>query len=185
MGEIRPDAPRVAFFFAAFSGDEAILERLPELLAEEFGPIDLVGEPFDFVQTDYYARSMGERLRKQFLVLAEPAPAELLVDFKHRANALERRFPRAPGGVERPVNIDPGYVDLARVVLASTKDHAHRLYLGRGIHGEITLAFREKAWRTMPWTYPDYALPESLAFFSVVRERLHQRVRARAVGASS
>ena len=72
------------------------------------------------------------------------------------------------GGARR-VNLDPGYMDAARVVLASTKDHAHRILLGKGIYGEVTLLYRDGAFRPLPWTYPDYREAATLAFLKGVR----------------
>ena len=62
-------------------------------------------------------------------------------------------------------------VALSKLVLATTKDHAHRIYLGHGIYAEVTLQYAHGGWQTMPWTYPDYARPEYHAFFVQVRER--------------
>jgi hypothetical protein len=76
------------------------------------------------------------------------------------------------GPEQRPLNLDPGYITLAKLVLASTKDFAHRLYLGRGIYAEITLHFRSGAWQPTQWTYPDYRRPDFQRFFVECRESL-------------
>jgi hypothetical protein len=81
---------------------------------------------------------------------------------------------RALLAVTRPVNIDPGYVDLGKLVLATTKDRAHRIYLQHGIYAEVTLQYAREAWQVSPWTYPDYREPRYHAFLSAVRERLHE-----------
>jgi hypothetical protein len=75
----------------------------------------------------------------------------------------------------RPLNLDPGYITLAKLVLASTKDHWHRLYLGRGIYAELTLHFRGGAWRSSDWTYPDYQRADFHQFFMRCRDYLKQR----------
>jgi len=83
-------------------------------------------------------------------------------------NRLEARWSTAHG--QRRVNIDPGYLDLAKVVLASTKDYNHRLYIGDGIFAEVTLCYRQHAFQAWAWTYPDYRVPTTLTFFHQLRE---------------
>jgi hypothetical protein len=87
---------------------------------------------------------------------------------------VEAKFALAPpkenGKIKRTLNLDPGYLSLAKVVLASTKDYSHRLYLGRGIYGEVTLFFKDKSYNPYPWTYPDYRTPEYINFFNQMRK---------------
>ena len=78
----------------------------------------------------------------------------------------------------RRVNIDPGYVSLSELVLATTKNHAHRIYLADGIYAEVTLHYRDGVFRGYPWTYPDYSSPPYCALFGEIRDlyrrQLHQ-----------
>src|SRR5262249_42219216 len=83
--------------------------------------------------------------------------------------ARSGRFPQV-----RPINVDPGYLTLSKLVLASTKDHAHRIHLGRGIHAEVTLAYRDGAWRAQPWTYPDFRSERYRRWLLEAREMLHR-----------
>jgi hypothetical protein len=80
---------------------------------------------------------------------------------------LARQFaaPRSGGAVARPINIDPGYVHRYKVILATTKDHSHRVYIAEGIYGEVTLHWQQNAWKPWPWTYADYQTREAGAFF--------------------
>jgi hypothetical protein len=91
----------------------------------------------------------------------------MLATVKHMTNRLEVRWSTPQG--QRRVNIDPGYLDLAKVVLASTKDHSHRLYIGEGIFAEVTLRYRQRAFQVWEWTYPDYRTPVTLTFFHHLR----------------
>ena len=84
-------------------------------------------------------------------------------------NSLEKGLADAQYAVPRPINIDPGYVTPAKLVLATTKDRAHRIYLGRGIYAEVTLTYAKKAFQSMPWTYPDYRSEPYRRFFEQVR----------------
>ncbi len=131
-------------------------------LAGHLGPPDLVGPWWPFTYTDYYAPEMGPglgRVLASFLHLADPAQ---LAAWKVFTNGIEVRL--SLGG-RRLVNLDPGYVAKERLVLASGKNFSHRLYLGRGIYGDLTLNFSRNAFKALPWTFPDYArgpLPELL-----------------------
>ncbi len=155
---------------AVFSRHADILSWARDRLEEDYGPVERVSAPFVFDQTDYYAEAMGTDLRKQFLAFRDLVAPDRLADVKRRANALERelaesgRYPEA-----RPVNIDPGYLNLGKFLLATTKDQAHRVYLGQGIYAEVTLRFQAGAFTPWPWTYADYRQPAVLDFLRDAR----------------
>lgn len=169
MGSVRHHPP-VLHLVAVFS-------QFPEALAEArtwieatWGTIALRSEEFDFRETDYYARSMGLHLKKQFVALAPLAAPEALVERKRASNEFESAMAeRGTFSVDRPVNLDPGYLTESKLILASTKDHAHRIFLGQGVFAEITLAYRRHAWQGQPWTYPDYLRSDYHAFFDACR----------------
>ena len=79
--------------------------------------------------------------------------------------------------VKRPVNLDPGYLEHSKVILASTKNFYHRMYLCRGIFGEVTMHFRNGAYEFFPWTYPDYKSPEYQKFFLELRTIYREQLR--------
>lgn len=118
--------------------------------ARLWGEPQLVGDAVPFTRTDYY-RDIAPRLLRRFVCFSGVADAGGLPDWKRASCALEARS-RNP----RAVNVDPGYVDGARLVLASTKDHAHRIWLRDGIYAEVTLRFRFGAWRSFDYTFPDF-----------------------------
>jgi hypothetical protein len=132
-------------------------------LASYLGPVDLVGPLWPFTATDYYAPEMGEGLWRclaSFLHLASPAQ---LSDWKVVTNLLEKSL--SIGG-HRLVNLDPGYVARERLVLATGKNYAHRIYLSQGIYGDLPLLAGLGGFYALSWSYPDYAqgpLPELLA----------------------
>lgn len=180
MGRVREAAPLVTPLIAAFSSDPKLLDRVTVLVTEHFGCLAAISERYHFTETDYYAQAMGPALEKQLFVLHDLQPADCLPHLKIQTNELEDQIAREGRYLaQRPLNLDPGYIELGKLVLASTKDHAHRLYLGRGIFGEITLQFRGGAWRELPWTYPDFRRPEVQAFLVEARE-IHRRRLARA-----
>lgn len=168
--------PPVLLVAAAFSRHEKALAWARRRMEQLYGPVGLASEPFPFVQTAYYEPTMGAGLSKVVWAFEGPIEMGRLPGIKLATNELEEELARAGEfPEERPVNIDPGYLDLGKVVLASVKDHAHRIYLADGVFGEVTLHYREKAWRPWPWTFPDYREPGVLAFFEAAREHYRGR----------
>lgn len=177
MGDIRSPTP-VLFFIAASSRHEEALAWGLRQSEAEFGPLAAVSHAFDFTETDYYAAEMGIGLKKQFWAFAAPIDPGRLPAIKRQTNFWEAEYAGLKLHAEpRPLNLDPGYVTLAKLVLASTKDHAHRIYLGDGIYAEVTLAYRKNAWQPFDWTYPDYRRGDFHAFFDRCRQILRDAVR--------
>lgn len=169
MGEIHAPAP-VLLLIAASSRYVAALTWARERCEARFGPLSQISEPFDFVETDYYAATMGTGLKKQFLACGTLIDPGDLPGIKRETNALEAKYASLGGHPEpRPLNLDPGYITPAKLVLASTKDHAHRIYLRDGIYAEVTLNWRQKKWQPMEWTYPDYRRDDYQQFFTQCR----------------
>jgi hypothetical protein len=138
------------------------------LLMERFGEADYISPCREFAYTDYYEREMGHGLRRRFVSFRGHVPPESLPEIKCWTNDLERRLAAGEG---RRVNIDPGYVAAAHLILATGKGYNHRPYLHSGIYADLTLVYRAGAFRPLPWTYPDYAAPEALAMLQSVRRK--------------
>jgi hypothetical protein len=162
---------------AAFSRHAALRDRARERLADHFGPVAFASEPYSFHHTDYYARSMGSGLLKQLFVFERLAPLDRLPDLKRTAIKLEGEL-KAGGeyAEERPINLDPGLLNLGKFMLATTKDNAQRVYLRDGIFAEVTLFFRDGEFRHWPWTYADYREDNVRAFLLRAREYYKQRL---------
>lgn len=151
---------------ALFSRHRSAIESVRRFVESHWGPIALQSRPFAFDQTNYYQQQMGDRLEKEFWVLQRPEDPACLADRKRTAIAWETLIAQSGQFPEtRPVNIDPGWISPLKLVLASTKDRAHRIYLRDGIYAEVALQRVGSQWRGYPWTYPDYLLPDSLEFF--------------------
>jgi hypothetical protein len=171
--------PPAKLIIGLIVADQAIIETVRTHLEAIYGKIDLEGGAFPFVATPYYEREMGPHLHKILWSFGTLIPAEALAAIKQATNALERTFATQHGAEwRRRVNLDPGYVDLAKLVLATTKDRQHRLYLGQGIYGEVTLRFVGGRFVPWEWTYPDYRTPEYVTFFAAVRRRYRQQLTA-------
>jgi hypothetical protein len=163
----------VLLLVAVSSRYDSALDWARDRIATEFSPLGAVSPAFDFTETDYYTASMGSDLKKQFVVVNSPVDPGRLSAIKRLTNDWEAEYAAAAGHPEpRPLNLDPGYLTLAKLVLASTKDHAHRIYLADGIYAEVTLSYRGKRWHAFDWTYPDYRREDFQQFFTAARELL-------------
>jgi Domain of unknown function (DUF4416) len=172
MGEIHEPA-RVLLIVAASSRYLSALVWAAEKCAGAFGAVALSSGPFEFTETDYYSATMGAGLRKQFFAFERLIDPEALAGTKCRTNEWEAEYAALGSHPEpRPLNLDPGYITSAKLVLASTKDHAHRIYLAEGIYAELTLSYRKRAWLPLEWTYPDYRRGDYQRFFTDCREWL-------------
>lgn len=133
---------------------------------------------FPFHDTDYYQPTMGPELGKVFFVFAQLCDPAGAVDDKLLSGVWEQEYARLGQHAEpRPLNLDPGYITSAKLVLTSTKDHAHRIYLARGIYAEVTLHYRDRQWQHHPWTFPDYRRADYQEFFTQARNYLRARIK--------
>jgi hypothetical protein len=170
MGDIHEPSP-VMLLVAVVSRHRAALEWAQEKLTGLFGSIALSSEAFAFTETEYYTSTMGTGLKKQFLTFKRLIDPGTLAEIKRQTNSWEIEYAAIGGHDEaRPLNLDPGYITAAKLVLASTKDHAHRIYLRHGIYAEVTLAYRHRQWQPLEWTYPDYRRDDFHQFFSRCRQ---------------
>lgn len=161
--------PLVKLVTAIYTNSISLFAVVEQKLAEKFGRIDLRSEIFDFTHTNYYEKEMGSDLKKEFISFEKLVEPESLSDIKIFTNQIESEYLKDG---RRQVNIDPGYVELAKLVLASTKNFTHRIYVGKGIYAEVTLFYQDKGFRAWPWTYPDYKSQISLSFFKEARDVL-------------
>jgi hypothetical protein len=168
---------RNAKLFIAILAPESLLEEAENSLSTTLGPLDRKSRVFPFSFTDYYQAEMGSELFRRFVAIEDLIAQDVLMEIKHRTNRIERHRFGISGEkiLRRRVNLDPGYVTLAKVVLASTKDYAHRIYLGQGIFGDLQLKYEQGAYQPLPWTYPDYRTQEALTFFAELRRLFLQK----------
>jgi hypothetical protein len=172
MGEIHVPAP-VLFILTVSSRHDAALEWVRERCVQHYGPVVLSSGPFDFTETDYYTATMGADLKKQFFAFETLIDSGELAGIKRQTNDWEAQYAALARHAEpRPLNLDPGYLTPAKLVLASTKDHAHRIYLRDGIFAEVTLVYRQRNWQPLEWTYPDYRRDDYQRFFTQCRQWL-------------
>lgn len=157
----------VKLIMAVFTPQSELFPKVERQLEKKWGEIDFKGPLFDFDHTDYYQEEMGFNLKKKFICFKDLMSPEDIDSIKISTNELEKKY-----SVEdkRLVNIDPGYISNSKLILASTKDYYHRIYLGNGIYAEVTLFFQKGSFQPLPWTYPDYKTNASLNIFNRIRE---------------
>ena len=168
MGTVKEPQSVVLFASIIFQGDEHLRKTLDDLTSA----VGVIAEqtPVEkFTQTTYYAKEMGKDLLRTFVLFEPLVKRGTLSEIKLKTNAIEESFARDG---KRAVNIDPGYIALEHVILATTKGYAHRVYLDNGIHADLTLMYRNGSYRPLEWTYPDYAEAQTISLFHRWREQL-------------
>ncbi|MGD0566375.1 MAG: DUF4416 family protein [Candidatus Goldiibacteriota bacterium] len=172
MAVLRP--PKKEKIIAGFIySSNADFTAAVSMLAEKFGAVELDSLEKKFEHTDYYEQEMGPLLKRRFLAFASLVDPSELAAMKLFTNSVEEKF-LFPGSDRRRINIDPGLISEPKLVLASTKNFTHRIYIGSSIWAEVTLRYIGDSYTTLEWTYPDYAKKESIEFFNEAR-RLYRK----------
>ncbi|MBN1621137.1 MAG: DUF4416 family protein [Endomicrobiales bacterium] len=166
MGTINSAEP-VKLFLGIIAVSSEIIAKTEPVFEEKWGKIDLKSELIPFKFTDYYEKEMGKNLFRQWFSFEKLIQPGFLADIKIETNKIEESL-SASG--KRQINVDPGYLALSKIILASTKDFSHRIYLSGGIYSEITLMYKNKKYESLPWTYPDYYSDIAKSYFSNVRK---------------
>jgi hypothetical protein len=151
-----------------FSAEMELIVHVARELSDRLGAVEMISPWFDFDYTEYYYAEMGRPLRRRVFVFRDHIQQDQLPAIKHLTNGVENRY-QLEG--RRRVNIDPGYLLKERLVLATGKNFAHRIYIGQCIFADLTLIYQDGAYRPLPWTYPDYADPAMRSFLDQARER--------------
>ncbi len=164
------------------SSEPKLFTECTDILGLEYGPVESESDLFSWGNTDYYREEMGENIFRKFLFFERVMDPGKLPSVKHFTIDLEKRFAfREKDFLRRRINIDPGYVTEAKVALATTKDFAHRLYIGDNLYGEVTLRYSTKARSFIPheFTYPDFRTEAYLTLFNGARNSLRSALRNR------
>lgn len=173
MGEIKepPRLRRVNLIIGMLTSIEELFDVAEAALEKEFGAIDLKSDIIPFIFTDYYQAEMGDNLQRRFFAFDKLIMPDRLADIKlwtirfEEDLANKRKYP-----ISRPINLDPGYISEAKLVLASAKDFSHRIYISKGVYAEVTLKYlSDGQYEPLPWTFPDYKTQQYQQFFLRVR----------------
>lgn len=173
MGELRKIAHVKPICAATYTNDiklDSIIQELENFL----GPIEDRTESFDFTFTQYYLDEMGPDLKKMFMSFQKLMLPDQLPELKLDTNQMESKW-TVDG--KRTINLDPGYLTTSKLVLASTKNFAHRIYLSDGIYGDLQMQYRHNRFHVQAWTYPDYQTSLAMDFFHKVRQKFAKQVK--------
>jgi len=155
------------------------LHAAADLVTGKLGHADFTSDVWPFEMTDYYKDQTGPRILRQFLSFERLIEPGKLAKIKLRTNKLEQKLAKTLAiPLSRPVNLDPGIIEPAKLVLATTKDYSHRIYIGRSIYAEITLVYDKGRWKPLDHTYPDYKQQCYYDFFEKVRARLLEQLKS-------
>jgi hypothetical protein len=166
----KPSQPEPAILFTGLLYQKAeYLTLAKESLNRLFGDVFLETTPLPWDYSDYYMDELGSPIARVFLFFKNPFKQEGLPDIKIITNDLENQLSTEK---RRNINIDPGYLTLSKVVLASTKNYSHRISMGRGIYAEVTLLFQDGCYRPHLFTYRDYATETYRKIFARARKFL-------------
>lgn len=169
---MRPrEADKVKLFASIFTNEPKLFIDVLKRLTARFGPLDMLSEPFDFTDTDYYAQEFGKDIRRRICSFETLIEQDAIAGIKIFTNEIEDLLIAPDNTGRRRVNIDPGYVALPRFVLASCKEFSHRVYAGSGVYADLTLRYVGNGYQTLPWTYPDYKGGRILSLITQMRSR--------------
>lgn len=174
MSVLKKPAP-VKLFFSLISRKEGLIELVVNKLVEIYGLYDMKTPSIPFDKTNYYEEELGKNLLRQIVFFETLISPENIVEVKVKSVEIEKNYSEND---KRMVNIDPGYVALSRVVLSTGKDYTHRIYLSKGVYGDLTYIYkRGQGFSSLPWTYPDYASNEIKSFFEKARNILKEQIK--------
>lgn len=173
MGSIKKQ-PKVKLVIGFIFNEEWFYTKTKAILEKTFGKVDFESQTIDFTYTSYYEKEFGKGLKRKFISFKKLIPPEKLASIKILSNNIEKRLTLKNN---RQINIDPGYLDMAKLVLATTKDFMHRIYLNCGIFAEITLFFQAGSFRNWSWTYPDYQSKEYIGIFNEIRNLYENQIK--------
>ena len=173
MSNLR-EAEDVKLISSLFSPHKELIVSVIGELEKKFGPTDWISPELFFDRTKYYAKEMGWPLHRRFISFANFIRPLDIVEIKRATNRIENDHLQ---DAKRQINIDPGYISLERLVLATGKNYSHRIYLAKGIYADLTLIFQRGGFAPLQWTYKDYASPEIIAFFDELREKYKRQLR--------
>ncbi len=158
----------VKLISSIFSNNKNFLNTSIEELSNQLGLFDYISEFMSFDYTDYYEKEMGISLVRRFISFENLVRPESLPDVKHITDKIEKGLSREG---KRQVNIDPGYLSQAHLILATGKGYTHRPYLRDGIYADLTLIYRDNTFQSLDWTYPDYSGKEITGMLSTIRKK--------------
>ncbi len=166
---------QVKLMVGMLSTDSSLFDLAEAEMVKLWGPTDCISEIIPFTFTRYYNKAMGEGLLRKFVSFSNLIMPPDIARIKHQSNALELAIDQSPSGlalgVKRAINLDPGYLNSSKLVLVTTKDYSHRIYIGDNMYAETTLHYCDDQWHSWPFTYPDFASGAYFDFLNAARDK--------------
>jgi hypothetical protein len=171
-----PSTPQpVKLLVSLITGDAHLITGVAEELSQTYGKIDYMSACIPFTATTYYEAEMGEGLMRRLITFEDLLDPERLPEVKRYTDKLEAHHTNSEG--HRRINLDPGYITLYQLVLATNKRFAHRPYLKDGVYADLTLIYKNKSFQPLAWTFPDYGSAEMIGIVNRLRERYHLQLK--------
>jgi len=167
---------RVKLIIGMLAKNKKLFDISEEFFIKRFGAIDYKSPALSFDYTDYYKKEMGCPLKRRFISFKKSIPPEEITEIKLFTNSIEEKL---SVNKKRRVNIDPGYISDSKLILATTKDYFHRIYLNKGVYAEVTLYWRKDSFQPFEWTYPDYRTKEYLDILNAIRNNFISGIKLR------
>jgi hypothetical protein len=178
MWETKDPGP-VKLFIGILAADQNCLDSAIKEIEKNYGSIDLPSEVWPFTQTDYYKDQTGNNILRQFVSINELIEPGQIAEIKHQTNKIEQDLAeKLKHQWPRPVNLDPGIIEPSKLVLATTKNFSHRIYIGRKMYAEVTLIYDKGKWKAFDYTFPDYKQQLYWDFFTKVRKKLLEQLKS-------
>jgi len=169
---IEREFKKVKLFTGVIYKDFKCFKKVKDILENHFSGIDLESCEIPFVFTEYYNEEFGTPLFRKFISFTDKINPEEISGIKKFTNNIEINMLRDK---RRTVNIDPGYISDANVVIATAKNHYHRVPLSGGIYAHIEYVIKNKRLHFLEWTYPDFKSEEYLKFFKELKTLFKQK----------
>ncbi len=143
-------------------------------LEESFREIDYTSAEFDFAASEYYKQELGWPIFRKFFSFKELINPGTLADVKIKTNGIEQT---SSIDGKRRVNLDPGYMDFNKVVLASAKFNWQKIYLDKGIYADPTLRYEKGEFIPFESAFPDFKSSAYGSVFLRIREVFKNQVK--------
>ena len=171
----QPSAPQpVKLIVSLFTGEEKLITAASEELSQVYEKIDFMSALIPFTMTDYYKAEMGEGLVRRLITFEELIDPDQLPEIKRYTDKLETNYTNPEGN--RRINLDPGYLTLYQLILATNKRFSHRLYLRDSVYADLTLIYKKKSFQPLAWTFPDYGSAQIIEILNRLRERYRKQL---------
>ena len=147
------DVQQVKLVIGFLYHERNMYRKAMEKVQERWGISDYQSQEYFFDLTDYYETEMGKPIFRSFNSYSALIDPGSLAEIKLATNQIEEEL--AESG-KRKVNLDPGYLDYDKLVLASVKYNYQKIYLRDGIYADITMFYRKGRYIAADWAFPDF-----------------------------